>query len=51
MSCNQTSYCSNPNIINTGDDDLFCFNCYSSLKKIKIFLNHFKLISINVVII
>ena len=49
MSCSETGYCSNPNIINTGDDDLFCFNCYSSFKKIKIFLNKFKLININVV--
>ena len=32
MSCSENSYCSNPNIINT-DDELFCFNCYSSFKK------------------
>ena len=49
MSCSETSYCSNPNIINI-DDNLFCLNCYASLKKIKIFLNQFKLININVVI-
>ena len=34
MSCSETNYCSNPNIINT-DDELFCFNCYSSFKKNK----------------
>ena len=34
MSCSENSYCSNPNIINT-DDELFCFNCYSSFKKNK----------------
>ena len=34
MSCSVTSYCSNPNIINT-DDALFCLNCYESFKKDK----------------
>ena len=34
MSCSETSYCSNPNIINT-DDNLFCLNCYASFKKDK----------------
>ena len=48
MSCSETSYCLNPSIINT-DDNLFCLNCYGSFKKIKIFLNQSKLISINVV--
>ena len=34
MSCCETNYCSNPNIINT-DDNLFCMNCYASFKKDK----------------
>ena len=34
MSCSETNYCSNPNIINT-DDNLFCLNCYASFKKDK----------------
>ena len=34
MSCSETSYCSNPNIINI-DDNLFCLNCYASFKKDK----------------
>ena len=48
MSCSENSYCSNPNIINT-DDELFFLIVIQVLKKIKIFLNQFKLISINVV--
>ena len=34
MSCSETNYCSNPNIINT-DNNLFCLNCYGSFKKDK----------------
>ena len=34
MSCSETSFCSNPNIINT-DDNLFCLNCYVNFKKDK----------------
>ena len=34
MSCSETNYCSNLNIIDT-DDTLFCLNCYASFKKDK----------------